>query len=185
MNTAGRTRPGPDQVALRSVVGVGTAVVLVAATGAGAAVPLWQAVTLLGLAALTACWPDSSAGTLLLVGSAYVWAGTPESLSPWVLVAAAGMVYAHLAAQMAAVGPAQLAVDSAQVSRWAVRAALVWIAAAVTWVMVVWMRELPAGRTVYALGLLLLTVVAVAAAHRISTSRDRADQTARSRASQY
>ena len=171
MSTAVRTRPGPDQFALRSVVGLGAAVVLVAAAGAGAAVPVWHAATLLGLAALTACWPDSSAGTLLLVGAAYVWAGTPESLSPWVLVAAAGMVFAHLAAQVAALGPAPLKVDSTQVSRWAVRAALVWISAAVTWVMVVWMREVPVGRTSYALGLLLLTVVAVAAAHRISTSR--------------
>ena len=171
MSTAVRARPGPDQFALRTVVGVGAMVVLVAAAGAGATVPLWQAVTLLGLAALTACWPDSSAGTLLLVGAAYVWAGTPESLSPWVLVAAAGMVFAHLAAQVAALGPAPLRVDSTQVSRWAVRATLVWISAAVTWVMVVWMREVPLGRTAYALGLLLLTVVAVAAAHRISTSR--------------
>jgi len=171
MSTAVRARPGPDQFALRTVVGVGAMVVLVAAAGAGATVPLWQAVTLLGLAALTACWPDSSAGTLLLVGAAYVWAGTPESLSPWVLVAAAGMVFAHLAAQVAALGPAPLKVDSTQVSRWAVRAALVWIAAAVTWVMVVWMREVPVGRTAYALGLLVLTVVAVAAAHRINTSR--------------
>jgi len=171
MSSAVRARPGPDQFALRSVVGVGAMVVLIAAAGAGATVPLWQAVTLLGLAALTACWPDSSAGTLLLVGAAYVWAGTPESLSPWVLVAAAGMVFAHLAAQVAALGPAPLRVDSTQVSRWAVRATLVWISAAVTWVMVVWMREVPLGRTAYALGLLLLTVVAVAAAHRISTSR--------------
>ena len=171
MSTAVRARPGPDQFALRSVVGVGAMVVLIAAAAAGATVPLWQGVTLLGLAALTAWWPDSSAGTLLLVGAAYVWAGTPESLSPWVLVAAAGLVFAHLAAQVAALGPAPLRVDSTQVSRWAIRAALVWISAAVTWAMVVWMREVPVGRTAYALGLLLLTVVAVAAAHRISASR--------------
>jgi hypothetical protein len=171
MSTAVRARPGPDQVALRSVVGVGAVVVLVAAAAAGATVPVWQQLTLVGLAALTACWPDSSSGALLLVGSAYVWATTPESLSPWVLVAAAGMVFAHLAAQVAALGPAPLKVDSTQVSHWAVRAALVWVAAAATWVMVVWMREVPVGRTAYALGLLLLTVVAVAAAHRISTSR--------------
>lgn len=172
MSTAVRAGPGPDQFALRAVIGVGTLAVLVAATGAGAAVPLWQAVILIGLAALTACWPDSSAGTLLLVGSAYVWAGTPESLSPWVLVAAAGLVFAHLAAQVAALGPPSLKVDNTQVSRWAVRAALVWVAAAATWVMVIWMREVPVGRTAYALGLLLLTVVAVAAAHRISHSHD-------------
>lgn len=171
MSTAMRAWPGPDQFVLRSVVGVGAVTVLVAAAGAGATVPLWQAVTLLSMAAMTAGWPDSSAGAFLLVGSAYVWASAPESLSPWVLVAAAGMVFAHLAAQVAALGPAPLKVDGTQVSRWAVRAALVWIAAVATWVMVVWMREVPVGRTAYALGLLLLTVVAVAAAHRISTSR--------------
>lgn len=171
MSTAVRARPGPDQFALRSVVGLGTVAVLVAAAGAGATVPLWLAVTLLGLAVLTACWPDSATGAFLLVGSAYVWASAPESLSPWVLVAAAGMVFAHLAAQVAALGPAPLKVDSTQLSRWAVRAALVWVAAVATWVMVISMREVPVGRTAYALGLVLLTVVAVAAAHRISTSR--------------
>lgn len=171
MSTAVHVRPGPDQVALRCVVGVGAVAVLVAAAGARATVPVWQQVTLLGLAALTACWPDSSAGTLLLVGSAYVWAGTPESLTPWVLVAAAGMVFAHVAALVAATGPATVKVDSVQLNRWAVRAALVWVSAAVAWVMVVWMRDVPAGRTAYALGLLLLTVVAVAAAHWISSHR--------------
>jgi len=171
MSTAVHVRPGPDQVALRSIVGIGAVAVLLAAAGAGATVPVWQQVTLLGLAGLTACWPDSSAGTLLLVGSAYVWAGTPESLTPWVLVAAAGMVFAHVAALVASMGPAALKMDTAQVNRWAVRSALVWVAAAVTWVMVVWMRDVPVGRTAYALGLLLLTVVAVAAAHWISTHR--------------
>jgi hypothetical protein len=171
MSTAVRARPGPDQLALRSVIGLGAVAVLVAAAGTGATVPVWQAVTLLGLAAVTACWPDSSAGAFLLVSSAYVWAKAPESLSPWVLVAAAGMLFAHLAAQVAALGPAPLKVDGTLLSRWAVRAALVWVAAVATWVMVVWMREIPVGRTAYALGLVLLTVVAVAAAHRISTSR--------------
>ena len=171
MSTGVRTRPGADQVVLRCVVGAGAVTVLVAAAEAGSAVPLWQQVTLLGLAVLTACWPDSSAGTLLLLGAAYVWAGTPESLTPWVLVAAAGMLFAHLAAMVAATGPPALKVDSVQASRWAARAASVWIASAVAWVMVVWMRDVPSGRTSYALGLVLLTVVAVAAAHWISTHR--------------
>ena len=171
MSTVVHARPGPDQVALRSVVGVGAVMVLLAAAAAGATLPMWQQVTLVGLAALTAFWPDSSAGTLLLIGSAYAWTSTPESLSPWVLVAAAGMVFAHTAALDAAMGPAALKVDGAQVSRWAVRAALVWVAAAVAWVLMVWMHDVPVGRTAYAMGLLLLTVVAVAAAQWISTSR--------------
>ena len=171
MSTATRVWPGPDQVALRSMVGLGAVTVLIAAAAAGATLPMWQQFTLVGLAVLTAFWPDSSAGMLLLVGSAYVWARTPESLSPLVLVAAAGMVFAHTAALVAATGPASLRVDRVQASRWAVRGTLVWISAAVAWVMVVWMRDVPAGRTAYALGLLLLTVVAVAAAHWISTNR--------------
>ena len=171
MSTAVRARPGADQVALRSVVGVGAVTVLIAAAGAGATLPAWQQLTLVALAALTACWPDSSAGMLLLVSSAYVWASTPESLSPWVLVAAAGMVFAHTSALVAATGPASLRVDRVQASRWAVRGTLVWIAAAVAWVLVVWMHDVPVGRTAYALGLLLLTVIAVAAAQWISTNR--------------
>jgi hypothetical protein len=171
MTTAVRTRPGPDQVAVRTLVGAGALTVLVAASEAGAAVPVWQQVGLIGLAVLTACWPDSSAGTLLLVGAAFVWVGTPESLTPWVLVAATGMLFAHIAALVAATGPLALKVDRVQASRWALRGALVWIAAAVCWVMVIWMRDVPSGRTSYALGLLLLTVVAVAAAHWISTHR--------------
>jgi hypothetical protein len=171
MSSAVRARPGPDQVVLRCLVGVGAGTVLAAAAAGGAVVPLWQQATLLGLAALAACRPDSAAGSLLLVGSAFVWASTPESLTPWVLVAAAGMVVAHVAALVASTGPATVRVDRAQVNRWAVRVALVWVAAAVAWVMVVWMRDVPAGRTAYGLGLLLLTAVAVAAAQWISTNR--------------
>ena len=95
--------PGPVRPAVAVVAGA--LAVLVAAARGGDAAGV-AAVALLGLAALTACSPDSPAGTFLLVGSAFAWASTPETLSPWVLVAAAGMVCAHVAAQVAALGPA-------------------------------------------------------------------------------
>ena len=44
----------------------------------------------------------------MLAGAAYVWAPAPETLSPLVLVAAAGMVLAHVSALVAAQGPARM-----------------------------------------------------------------------------
>ena len=169
MSELRRVWPGADQLALRSLVPLAALVVVWAAESAGARPPSWLQLSLLACAVLAGLFPESPAGSALLVGSAVVWAQTPESLSPWVLVAGAGMVAAHVAALIAAQGPIRMLVDRTQCIRWARRAVLVWMAATAIWALGFAARELPSHRTAYAAGLLLMAAIAAAAARRIST----------------
>jgi len=163
-----RIYPGLDQLALRTMMVVGAFAVVAAAQAAGARPGVWEQGILLGLALISAYRPESVAGMGLLAGAAYVWALTPETLSPLVLVAAAGMLLAHLSALVAAQGPARMRVDGVQVRRWAVRGVLLWLAAAVVWGLTVAVEDLPQRRLAYALGLTLLTVIAVAATRLVA-----------------
>jgi len=158
-----RIYPGLDQLTLRTLVLLGAASAVVAAQAAGARVEPWEQGIVFGLAVITAIRPESVAGVGLLAGATYVWALAPETLSPLVLLAAAGMILAHVSALVAAQGPARMAVDGAQVRRWAARALLLWLVAAAVWGLSVAVAGLPQGRLAYALGLTLLTVGALAA----------------------
>ena len=167
-----RLLPGLDQLALRSVVVVGALATLGAAVAAGATAPIWVAAALLLLALATAVVPDSSAPALLLLAQAYLWLLTPSAASPWVLLAALGMVLAHVAAMVAAQGPATMPVDPGAVRRWAGRAGAVALAGVPVWVLVVLLRHAPGERLVYLAGLVVLIAGAVGTARWISTSRD-------------
>jgi len=128
----------------------------------------------LGLAVITAHRPESLAGVGTLAGAAYIWALAPETLSPLVLLAAAGLILAHLSALVAAQGPARMRVEGVQVRRWAARGLLLWLAAAVVWALTVAVVDLPQRRLAYALGLTVLTVIAVAATRLVGSRAERA-----------
>jgi hypothetical protein len=157
-----RIYPDIDQVLLRLLVVLGASITVVAAQAAGARPPVWLQVVVGGLAVLATLRPESVAATGLLLATAYAWALAPETLSPLVLLAAAGMVLTHVAALVAAQGPAQLRVDAVQVRRWAARGVLLWLAATATWGLGVVIEDVPQRRFAYALGLTLLAVLAVA-----------------------
>lgn len=174
--TAERRRiyPGLDQFALRTLVPLGVTAAIAAAQAAGARPGPWEQGIVVGLAALTAFRPESIAGVGALAGVAYVWALVPETLSPLVLVAAAGMILAHLSALVAAQGPARMAVDGRQLLLWAARGLLLWLAAAAVWGLSVAVVDLPQRRLAYAVGLVVLTVVALAATRLVGSRADRA-----------
>jgi hypothetical protein len=167
-----RIYPEFDQLLLRALVVIGGATSIVAAQAAGARPASWLQSVVLGLAVLTAVRPESTAGVGLLGGAAYTWALAPETLSPLVLLAAAGMVLAHVSALVAAQGPARMRVDRAQVRRWAARGLLLWLAAASVWGLSVAMTDLPQRRLAYALGLTVLTAIAVTTTRVISSRPD-------------
>ena len=158
-----RVLPGLGQVLLRSLVVLGAAVAGLGVQLAGAALPLWQQAFLLGLALVTAVRPESVSGVLMLGVAAYVWSTAPSPSSPLVLVVAAGMVLAHVAALVAAQGPARTAVDGVQVRLWAARALALWLTSVVVWALVEVLDGGPAHRWAYAAGLGALIVLAVAA----------------------
>ena len=168
-----RVYPDIDQVLLRAMVVLGGTTMLVAAQAAGARPAQWQQVVLIGLAVLTAVRPESIAGVALLAGGAYLWHLTPESLSPMVLLVAAGMVLAHVSALVAAQGPARMRLDGAQVRRWTVRALVLWLAAASVWGLSVFLADLQERRLAYALGLTLLSIIAVVTTWLIGNRPDR------------
>jgi hypothetical protein len=156
-----RLYPDPVQAVLRLMVLAGVLAALAAAVGAGARPSTWLQVVVVGLAAVTAVRPESVAGVVALGGTAYAWALAPEPLSPLVLVVAAGMLLTHIAALVAAQGPALLLVDPGQVRLWLGRGFLLWLAAAAVWGLALAVEHHPGGRSTYAVGLLLLTALAV------------------------
>ena len=163
-----RVYPDLDQVFLRSMVVLGAMTALVAAQAAGARPAGWLTVGMLVVALYAAARPDSTATVVLLGGTAYVWARAPESHSPFVLLAAAGMLLLHVSALVAAQGPVRMRVDRDQLRRWLLRAVLLWSAAAAVWACVVLLQDQPAHRLVYAAGLVLLALVAVVATRLIA-----------------
>ncbi len=164
-----RIYPGLDQLVVRSMVVIGGLATVVAAQAAGARPAYWLQVLMTALAVLTALRPESLTGFLLLTGAAYTWGLAPETLSPVVLMAAAGMVLAHVSALLAAQGPARMRVDGAQVRRWAGRAVVLWLAAAVVWGAAVVAADLPQARVAYGLGLVVVVVVAIAATRAVGS----------------
>jgi hypothetical protein len=157
-----RIYPGLDQVVVRSLVLLGAMTTLVAVQAAGSRPALWVQLVVTGLAVLLAVRPDSSGGAVLLVGVAYLWATVPDPLSPLVLLAAGGLVLAHVAALVAGQGPASMRVDPRQAGLWLARGVLLWLAAAAVWGLT-WLADgWPAGRLAYAAGLTALLLLAAA-----------------------
>jgi hypothetical protein len=166
-----RVYPGPDQLVLRGAILLGTITAVVAAQTAGARPNIWEQALLTVLAVVLALRPESSAGAVLLVGIAYVWSTAAHPMSPLVLVAAAGILMVHLAAQVAAQGPAVMAVDGTQVRRHALRGLLLLAVAVAVWELDQVADGLPDGRLVYAAGLTLMLVLAAVATRLVSQRR--------------
>ena len=164
-----RVVPDLDQVLLRSLVLLGAAVSGVATQLAGARPHPWQQGLLLGLALLTALRPESISGIGVLGVAAYLWATGPDPRSPLVLAVAAGLVLTHVAALVAAQGPARMRVDPRQVGVWAVRAVVLWSAGASVWALGLLMEDLPPRRLAYAVGLTVAIVLAVAGTVLVGT----------------
>jgi hypothetical protein len=152
--------------ALRAVVVLGPLVAVLARTSPLGAPPVWLVVLVLALAAAWALAPESIVGvvTLLVVGLS--WATGQDSAMPAsAVMAALGMLAAHLAALVSSYGPARLPVDAGVVRLWLVRGAGVFVAAPVVWLLARVVRELPDSGTVWVLGLsVAVSVVLVAAA---------------------
>jgi len=162
--------PDPDQLALRGGVLLGALAVLAAAHRTGDAPGAWPTALLLGLALLAACRPDSTSGLAFLLAALLVWARTPDSGGPWTLLAAAGMVLAHVSLLVAAHGPATLPVDRRQLHTWSVRGSLVWLAAAGVWALARVLPQLPDDRLALAAGLLVVAGAVLAGGRWLHTN---------------
>jgi hypothetical protein len=120
----------PGQWALRVTVVAGLLVALLA-TGLLGVWPAWWFVVLVaGLAVAFSLMPEAPMGTVA-TGLVMAWWGFAfrDGPHPQALLAAAGLLAAHLAAVLTGYGPRDIPVDPGTVRLWAVRGALVFLAA--------------------------------------------------------
>ena len=154
-----RLWPGGDQILLRGLVPLGVLISMVAAIAAGGRPAQWVQLVVVALSLVATLRPDSSVATGALLGSTYVWTTAPQTLTPLLLVGAAGMLLTHVAALLAAQGPALVALDPAQARRWTGRAGLLLLAAATVWGLARLFDGQGGGRLVYAAGLIVLSAI--------------------------
>jgi hypothetical protein len=154
----------PGQWALRVTVVAGLLVALLA-TGLLGVWPAWWLVVLVaGLAVAFSLLPEAPMGTVA-TGLVLAWWGFAfrEGPHPQALLAAAGLLAAHLAAVLASYGPRDVPLDPATVRLWAVRGAVVFLAAPAVFAVATLLRGQPEPVGIWVAGLaaaLAATVVA-------------------------
>jgi hypothetical protein len=154
----------PGQCALRGAIVAGLMVALLA-TGLRGEWPSWWLVVLVGgLAAVFAVFPETPVGTtvtvLVLASWGFAFRGGPY---PEALLAAAGLLTAHVAALVAGYGPGDMPVDPATVRRWTVRGLGVFAASPAVFVVALLLRDQPEPAGIWVAGLVAALVVTVAA----------------------
>ena len=153
------------QWALRLVVVLGVVLALVARWPSLGAPPVWLAALVLVIAVGWALMPESVVGAVALVVVGLSWsAGSDGSLPAGALVAALGMLAAHLAALVVSYGPPALPVAPGVVRLWAMRGLVLFATAPVVWALARGVRELPDSSTVWVLGVAVAASVVVVAA---------------------
>jgi hypothetical protein len=154
----------PGQWALRVTVVVGLMVALLA-TGLRGAWPAWWLVILVaGVAVGFSLLPEAPMGTVA-TGLVLAWWGFAfrDGPHPQALLAAAGLLIAHLAAVLASYGPRDLPLDPATVRLWAVRGALVFLAAPAVFAVATLLRGQPEPVGIWVAGLAAALVTTVTA----------------------
>lgn len=154
-----------SQVLARALILLGPVVGLLAAVGADVPPPGWVAALVLALAVGWAFMPESLLGTLCLA-LVVAWWGVADlvGLPAEALVAALGLLVAHVAAVVSAYGPPEIAVDAPTARLWLTRGALVFGAVPVVWVFAVVLRDQPEPPGVWIAAMVAVVVAAVVAA---------------------
>lgn len=158
----------PGQWALRAVCVAGILVALLA-TGLVGVWPAWWLVAVVGLLAVGyAIVPEAAVGTVAM-GFVLAWWGVAfrDGLHPQAILAAAGLVAAHVAGVLVSYGPDTMAVDRATVLLWVRRGALVLTMSPVVWLVAEVVRDQPEPAGIWAAGLVaaLACVAAVAVSY--------------------
>ncbi|MCW2844992.1 MAG: hypothetical protein JWN22_2908 [Nocardioides sp.] len=158
-------RPGAGQLVLRLLVLLGPLVALLA-TGLVGAVPAdWLIALVAALAVAFAAMPDSPFGTAVMVVVLAWWGiSLRDGLHPEAVIAAAGLVTAHVAAVLASYGPGSMPLDRAVVGLWAVRGAAVLLASPAVWAVATVLRDQPEPPGIWVAGLAAAFVATLVAA---------------------
>ena len=117
-----RGRLTPGQAVLRVLILLGPLLALLASGIAGERPPGWLVALVLALALGFAAMPDSPLGTAAML-VVVAWSGLTfrDGLPPEAVLAASGLLVAHVAAVLASYGPGDLPLDRHLARLWAVR----------------------------------------------------------------
>jgi hypothetical protein len=169
-----RGRFGVGQLVLRVLV-LGGPLVALLSTGLVGVVPAgWLIALVAALAVAFAAMPDSPFGTAVMAVVLAWWGiSLRDGLHPQAILAAAGLVTAHVAAVLASYGPATMPLDRAVTRLWVVRGAAVLLAAPAVWVVAVLLRDQPEPPGIWVAGLAAACVATLVAAVSFQLDRQR------------
>ena len=161
----------PGQWALRATVVAGLMVALLATGLRGVWPAWWFALLVAGLAVAFSLLPEAPMGTVA-TGLVLAWWGFAfrDGPHPQALLAAAGLLAAHVAAVLAGYGPRDLPLDPATVRLWAVRGVLVFLAAPAVFAVAILLRGQPEPVGIWVAGLAAALVTTVAAGFMLTGS---------------
>ncbi|KQW45141.1 hypothetical protein ASC77_20395 [Nocardioides sp. Root1257] len=154
-----------SQLVLRVLIFLGPVVAVLAAGPAGRWPTWWVALGIVVLAGAFAAMPESAVGAAVMLAVLAWWAGAlDDGLHPAVLVAATGLLVAHLAALLAGYGPDRMPVDPALVRLWVRRGALLLLGVPLVWGLALALRGQPEQPGIWVVGVMAGLVATVAAA---------------------
>jgi hypothetical protein len=153
-----------SQLVLRALVLLGPVVALLSTGPAGHWPPWWVVVPVLALAVAFAAMPDSPVGTAVVLVVLVWWTiSLSDDIQPETMVAAAGLLVAHLAAQVASYGPAAMPVERATLRLWGLRSVVLLATIPATWAAARVLRGQPEPSGVWVVGVAAAVVATVVA----------------------
>ena len=157
-------RASGQQRLLRLTVLIGPLVTFAAACAAADHVLVPVGVVVAVLAICCALQPDTNAALIVLVVLVWDWAGAVhDHRTPWVLMAAAGLLAFHVGMAMSSIAPATVAWSPATRHRWARRVELVGALTIAAWLSTLAAHaiDLDGGALLLVIAVLLLAAAAV------------------------
>ena len=149
-----RDRLTPGQAFLRVLILLGPPLALLTTGLVGVPPAGWLVGLVLALSVAFAAMPDSPFGTAtLLVVVAWWGLAFRDGLHPQAILAAAGLVAAHVAAVLASYGPGDLPVDRGLVRLWVLRGLAVCASAPAVWALAAGLRGQPEPPGIWVAGL--------------------------------
>jgi len=164
-----------SQLVARLLIMLGPMVGLLAAAAADLPPPGWVTALVVVLAIGWAFMPESLLGTLCLA-VVLAWWGVADfqAVPAEALVAALGLLVAHVAAVVTAYGPPELAIDTPTVRLWLTRGAAVFTTAPIVWMLAVLMGDQPEPPGVWIAAMVAVVVAAILATVAFGPPQERA-----------
>lgn len=158
---------------LRAVVALGPLAALYAPAPEGYVPSVFVALVVLAAGLAFAAYPEAMAGAIVMLVVLVWWTTVVGQALPFAsVVAATALLLSHTAATVLSYGPSRALLDRSVLVTWTLRAALVWCAAPVIWLVADAYSGQATPTSFWLLGLLTAVVGALVAALVVPTSGD-------------